>query len=154
MSANTRTRRRADVAEHLPDVYKHLVAIDALTKDVLGGALMELVKLRASYINGCAFCIDMHARDALRRGEESRRLFALAAWHEAPGLFTEAERAAFGLVDAVTRLGEHGVPDEVYDAAAEHHTERELAALIVATATINAYNRIGIARRAEVPPLR
>ena len=80
--------------------------------------MLELVKLRASMLNGCAFCVDMHSREALAAGESSRRLFAVAAWREAP-FFDERERAALALTDAVTRLGEHGVPDDVWDAGGE-----------------------------------
>ena len=112
--------------------------------------VLELVKLRASMLNGCAFCVDMHSRDALAAGESSRRLFAVAAWREAP-FFDERERTALALTDAVTRLGEHGVPDEVWDAAAKVWSEKELADLVVAIATINVWNRIAVTSRTEPP---
>lgn len=113
--------------------------------------MLELVKIRASMLNGCSFCVDMHTRDALDSGESTRRLFAVAAWREAP-FFTERERTALALTDAVTRLGEHGVPDDVWDAAAKVWSERELADLVMAIATINVWNRIAVTTRKQ-PPL-
>jgi alkylhydroperoxidase family enzyme len=102
-------------------------------------------------INGCAFCVDMHSRDALAAGEDSRRLFGVAAWHDAP-FYTERERAALALTDAVTRLGDDGVPDDVWNAAAKHFTEEELGNLLMAITTINVWNRLSISTRSE-PPL-
>ncbi|TDB89227.1 carboxymuconolactone decarboxylase family protein, partial [Micromonospora fluostatini] len=112
--------------------------------------VLHLVKLRASVLNGGAFCVDMHSRDALAAGGSSRRLFAVAAWHEAP-FFDERERAALALTDALTRLGDHGVPDEVWDAAARVWSEKEVADLVVAIATINVWNRIVAATRLQPP---
>src|SRR5438067_5492224 len=96
----------------LPDAYKKVAALEQHVKSKLDGELLELVKTRASMLNGCAFCIDMHTTDAVKAGEDPRRLFAVAAWRESP-FFTDAERAALALTDAVTRLGEEGVTDEV-----------------------------------------
>lgn len=97
--------------------------------------VLELVKLRTSILNGCAYCVDMHSRDALAAGEQSRRLFAVAAWREAP-FFDERERAALALTDAVTRLGEHGVSDEVWDTAVKHWSEDGVVNLVLAIGTI------------------
>ncbi|WP_067966911.1 carboxymuconolactone decarboxylase family protein [Nocardiopsis trehalosi] len=144
---------RVAAAKELPEVYAGIIAARDPLKEVLGATLFTLVELRASYVNGCAFCVDLHSRDALGRGEDARRLFALAAWREAPTLFTEAERAALALVDEVTRIGEHGVSDAVYAAVTAHYTDRETAALIVATGWINLLNRIGVATRMH-PPAR
>jgi len=105
--------------------------------------LAELVRIRASQLNGCAFCIDMHTRDALAGGDSQQRLFALAAWRESP-LFSERERAALSLTEAVTLIaGSHGL-DAAYEAAAEHFAADELAALLYAIVTINGWNRLAV----------
>ena len=109
---------------------------------------LELVHLRASQINGCSVCVDMHSRDAKKAGETDERLFAVAAWREAP-YFTDAERAALALTEAVTRLSDRAdpVPDEIWDEAARHYDEPALAALILAIATINVWNRLNVTTR-------
>jgi AhpD family alkylhydroperoxidase len=113
--------------------------------------LYKLIKLRASIINGCGFCVDMHSTEALQQGESSRRLFGVAAWREAAALFTERELAALALTDAVTRLGDDGVPDEVWDRAAQHFDKAELGNLLMAIATINVWNRLAISSRTDLP---
>jgi AhpD family alkylhydroperoxidase len=103
---------------------------------------LELIYLRASQINGCGVCVDMHARDASKAGESNERLFSVAAWRETP-YFTESERAALALTEAVTRLSDRAdpVPDDLYEEAARHFDDQELATLILAIATINVWNR-------------
>ena len=123
----------------------------------LGGAVakagvpprtVELMSLRASQINGCSVCIDGHPRIARKLGETDERLFAVAAWRDAP-YFTAAERAALALVEAVTRLADRPdpVPDEVWDEAARHYDEKALAGLVLAIASINVWNRLNVATR-------
>jgi AhpD family alkylhydroperoxidase len=109
---------------------------------------LHLVYLRASQINGCSFCIDMHCKDAKREAETDERLWAVAAWREAP-FFTDAERAALALTEAVTRLSDRAeaVPDDVYAQAAEHYDEASLAALILNIAMINLWNRLNVTTR-------
>jgi AhpD family alkylhydroperoxidase len=109
---------------------------------------LYLVHLRASQINGCSVCADMHSRELEQAGESSERINTLAAWRETP-YFSEAERAALALTEAATRLADRpdAVPDEVWEQAARHYTEEQLAALVVAIATINAYNRLNVATR-------
>ncbi len=127
-------------------------AILALGKSAKEGGVpartLDLVYLRASQINGCSVCVDMHARDAKKAGETDERLFAVAAWREAP-YFTEAERAALALTEAVTRLSDRPdpVPDEVWNEAARHYDEPALAALIIAIAVINVWNRLNVTTR-------
>lgn len=111
-------------------------------------SLYELVKIRASQINGCAFCIDMHTKDARALGETEQRIYALNAWREAP-FYSERERAALAFTEAITLLTDGHVPDEVYEAAAHHFEPRELSALIMVGATINAWNRIAVASRTQ-----
>ncbi|MBO4208967.1 carboxymuconolactone decarboxylase family protein [Micromonospora echinofusca] len=142
--------QRMNLAAVAPEAYRAVLGMESYVRGAVDHRLLELVKIRASVLNGCAFCVDMHTRDALAAGETSRRLFAVAAWREAP-FFDERERAALALTDAVTRLGEHGVPDDVWDTAAKHWSERELADLVVAIATINVWNRIAVSTRAQPP---
>jgi AhpD family alkylhydroperoxidase len=134
---------RLSFAKAAPDFYKQMSALDAHVAAHVDPVLYELVKLRASLINQCAFCIDMHSADALAAGESAARLFGLGAWRETP-LYTERERAALALTDAATRFGDHGVPDEVYVEAREHFDERELTYLVGAIAVINMWNRLAI----------
>ncbi|RZU77662.1 AhpD family alkylhydroperoxidase [Micromonospora kangleipakensis] len=141
---------RIDMAAVAPQAYQAVFGLEKYVQANVDHTVLELVKLRASMLNGCAFCVDMHSRDALAAGESSRRLFAVATWREAP-FFDERERTALALTDAVTRLGEHGVPDEVWDAAAKVWSEKELADLVVAIATINVWNRIGVTSHAQPP---
>jgi AhpD family alkylhydroperoxidase len=114
--------------------------------------LLELVKLRASMLNGCAFCVDMHSTDAIKASEDPRRLFAVSAWRESP-FFTPGERAALAMTDALTRLGDDGLPDDAFAEALAHHGEKGVADLAVAFATINVWNRLAITGHAQPPPL-
>ncbi|HEY8550805.1 MAG TPA: carboxymuconolactone decarboxylase family protein [Vicinamibacterales bacterium] len=110
-------------------------------------SLIELVKIRASQMNGCAYCIDMHTKDARAMGETEQRIYALNAWRETP-FFTERERAALEWTEAVTRVGDTHVPDEVYERVRKHFDEPELVALTFAVVTINGWNRLAVAFRA------
>ncbi|MFV2102671.1 carboxymuconolactone decarboxylase family protein [Micromonospora sp. LOL_024] len=139
-----------NVAEVAPQAFSAVMGLEKYVRANVDRPVLELVKLRASMLHGCAYCVDMHSRNALDSGESSRRLFAVAAWREAP-FFDERERTALALTDAVTRLGEHGVPDEVWDAAAKVWSERALADLVLAIATINVWNRIAVTFRNELP---
>ena len=113
-------------------------------------SLIELVKLRASQINGCAYCIDMHTKDARARGETEQRLYALSVWHETP-FYNEKERAALAWTEAVTQVSTSHVPDDVYEAARKHFTEKELVDLTAAIIAINGWNRIQVGFRAVHP---
>jgi AhpD family alkylhydroperoxidase len=112
----------------------------------LESALLELVKTRASQINGCAHCLDMHTKDARAHGETEQRLYALAAWQEAP-FYSDRERAALAWTEAVTRIGEDRVTDEVYAEARRHFGEKELVDLTLAIVAINGWNRLAVAFR-------
>jgi len=140
--SGTATARLA-VDELAPHINKAMNALDAAARKVsLEAPLLELVRARASQLNGCAYCVDAHSRDAIDGGDSPRRLFALPVWRETP-FFTARERAALELTEAATRLTEAGVSDEVYARAAAHFTDVELAELIWAIAVINAWNRLG-----------
>ncbi|MFF1411784.1 carboxymuconolactone decarboxylase family protein [Streptomyces sp. NPDC058289] len=138
---------RMQFAKLAPEFYKAAVALDAAAAKGLDPALVELVKLRASQINHCAFCIDMHSKDALAAGEDVERLLLLGAWEESRHFYTEKELAAIELTEAVTVLTDGFVPDEVYERAARHFEEKELAQVIALIAAINVWNRIGVTTR-------
>ncbi|WP_231974354.1 carboxymuconolactone decarboxylase family protein [Pseudonocardia sp. HH130630-07] len=135
---------------HVPDSYRALAALERSTRDdeALPHPIQELVRLRASQINGCGFCVDMHSHEAADAGERPERLYSVAAWREAPW-FTREERAALALTEAVTRLADNpeGVPDDVWDEAAAVFDERSLALVVTTIATINAWNRISVTTR-------
>jgi AhpD family alkylhydroperoxidase len=139
--------QRMRMDQVVPEAYHAVLGLEKYCHEHVDAALYELIKLRASVVNGCSFCTDMHSRDALAAGESSERLFAVAAWHDAV-CFTEKERAALALTDAVTTLGYGGVSDEVWAEATKHWSEEEVANLIMAIATINVWNRIAITTRA------
>lgn len=119
----------------------------ATMKGGVDGATLELIHLRASQINGCSFCVEMGARGAKKRGEADERLATVAAWREAP-YFSDEERAALALTEAVTRLADTtGVPDEIWGAAADHFDEQQLAAITLMIATTNMVNRVNVTVR-------
>jgi len=132
----------------VPDAMKSLQALGASTQQGLPDRLLELVHLRASQINGCSACVDMHPRLAKKAGETDERLFAVAAWRDTP-YFTDPERAALALTEALTRLSDRAdpVPDPIWNEAAKHFDEPALALLVLAIANINVWNRLNIAVR-------
>lgn len=130
------------------DVYQGMSAFQAAASEGLDPVLGELVKIRASQINQCAFCLDMHLTDARKIGISQLRLDLLAAWAESGALYTEREQAALALTEAVTVLTDGFVPDEVYERAAKHFEEPELARLIAQIVAINAWNRFQVTTRA------
>ncbi|MFI0355193.1 carboxymuconolactone decarboxylase family protein [Actinomadura sp. 9N407] len=129
--------------------YKALLALEkSLHDSSLPERTLNLIKLRASQINGCGLCVDMHAHEMRKTGETDERMWSVAAWREAP-YYTDEERAALALAEAATRIADNpaGVPDDVWNDAADHYDEETLAALITAIATINAWNRINVTIR-------
>jgi AhpD family alkylhydroperoxidase len=134
-------------AKLAPEVYKAMIKLDAAARQGVDPVLLELVKIRASQINHCAFCIDMHSKDALAAGESVERIIQLSAWEESQHFYTEKELAALALTEAVTVLTDGFVPDEVYETAAQHFDEAELARLIAAITVINTWNRFGVTCR-------
>jgi len=141
--------RMRNVATILPEAMEALQKLGrAAGKGGVPGRTIDLVQLRASQINGCSVCLDMHWREAREAGESDERLFAVAAWRDAPW-FSDAERAALALTEAVTRLADRDDPvrDEIWSEAARHFDEKGLAALMVAITAINAWNRLNVATR-------
>ncbi|WP_306746955.1 carboxymuconolactone decarboxylase family protein [Saccharothrix yanglingensis] len=134
---------RMNFAEVAPRAYKLMIALNTYTTEHVDHTLLELVKLRASVLNGCAFCVDMHTEDALKAGENPQRLFAVSVWRESR-FFSDTERVALELTDAVTRPGEHGVPDDLWERASKAFAEKELADLLALIISINGLNRLGV----------
>jgi AhpD family alkylhydroperoxidase len=139
--------QRADFYTASPEAVKALIALEvAVSKLGIDKPLLELIKLRASQINGCAFCVDLHTGDARKAGETERRLYAVPVWRETP-FFTERERAALAWTEALTLVSETHAPDADYETMREHFTEREIVDISLAIATINSWNRLAIGFR-------
>jgi AhpD family alkylhydroperoxidase len=142
-------KSRVDFTRISPQTLRPLLALGAQSEaSGLEHALLELVKMRASQINGCAYCLDMHSKDARADGETEQRLYLLPAWRET-SLYTERERASLAWTEAVTLVADGHVPDDVYDEVSRHFTEQELVALTFAVVAINGFNRLNIAFRVE-----
>jgi AhpD family alkylhydroperoxidase len=140
-------QERIHYAKVSPGAYHALLGLEKYLKECgLEESLLNLIKLRASQINGCAYCLDMHWKDLRAIGESEQRLYSLDAWQESP-YYSGRERAALAWTEAVTRVSETHVPDEVYQETKKYFNEKELADLTVAVAAINLWNRLGIAAR-------
>lgn len=139
---------RLEAQKASPAAFHAMLALEMFVRksSKLEPSLIELVKMRASQINGCAYCIDMHSKDARAEGESEQRLYALSAWRETP-FFTDRERAALAWTEAVTLVAEGHVPDAVYEEAQQRFSEEELVNLTIAVVTINGWNRLAVAFR-------
>ncbi|WP_243524992.1 carboxymuconolactone decarboxylase family protein [Bacillus pseudomycoides] len=130
-----------------PEGYKAMAGLEKyLMTTSIDETLKELIKIRASQINGCAYCIDLHTKDARKLGETEQRIYALNAWRETP-FFTEAERAVLALTESITLVAETHVPDEVYEEVRKYFEEKQVAEIIMQIVAINAWNRIGVSTR-------
>ena len=144
--------QRLSINDVDPGAYQAVLAMERYIR--AGGfepSLLSLVKIRASQLNGCAFCLDMHATEARAEGEAQRRLDVLAAWREAPGLFTEKEQAALALTEAVTLISAAGVSDDVWQQVTKHFDEKETVRLLMAINAINVWNRLAVATHQDLP---
>jgi len=140
---------RIEYAKVAPGAYRAMLGLEKYLHGCgLEEALLHLIKMRASQINGCAFCLDMHSKDARAGGETEQRLYLLDAWREAP-FYSERERAALAWTEALTLIVQGHVPDEVYDQARQHFSEEELVNLSLAVVAINGWNRLTISFRSE-----
>lgn len=148
---STKPAARMKIYKASPELYDAMMTLSNASAKDIDPTIGELVKIRASQINHCAFCLDMHTRDARKMGESEQRLALIAAWEEAGDLFTEREQAALALTEAITELSHGGVSDAVYARAAAAFTERELGQVISMAVTINAWNRINVAVKAPPP---
>lgn len=138
------TGDRINVHQADPKAYEPVIALERyIASTGLDQKLYHLIKMRSSQINGCHYCINMHSRDAMKLGETAQRLFLLDAWRETD-LFTPKERAVLALTEAMTKIADHHVPDDVYNEAAKQLTEKELVAVIMGVCAINTWNRIAI----------
>jgi AhpD family alkylhydroperoxidase len=138
---------RLDYAKIAPEGFKAMTGLEQYARHSgLEPVLLELMKIRASQINGCAFCLDMHSKDARVAGETEQRLYALSAWRETP-FFSERERAALAWTETVTRISENHVSDEAYESVRQHFSEKELVDLTLAIVAINGWNRLAISFR-------
>jgi AhpD family alkylhydroperoxidase len=144
-------QRRMNYVKAAPEVYQGLLALQAVVdKSGLEKPLLELVKIRASQINKCAYCLHMHTRDARKLGESEERIYLLEAWRESP-LYTERERAALAWTEALTLLPGHGAPDDVYAGLTAQFSEPEIVNLTLAIGAINMWNRFGVGFRLVHP---
>jgi AhpD family alkylhydroperoxidase len=142
--------KRIDYARVKRGAYEAMLGLERYVRNCgLDRRMIELVKLRASYINGCAYCVDMHSKDARAAGETEQRIYSVAVWRETP-FYSARERAALGWTEAVTLLGRDGVPDEVFDEARRHFSEEELVDLTMAIIVINGWNRLAVGLGADV----
>ncbi|HTU36057.1 MAG TPA: carboxymuconolactone decarboxylase family protein [Candidatus Acidoferrum sp.] len=140
---------RFSILTAAPGVYHAMLGLETYLKGSgLDDSLLDLMKLRASQINGCAYCIDMHWKDLVAAGEKEQRRYGLDAWRESP-YYSERERAALAWTEAVTNVRDGHVPDEVYEQAKKQFSDKELSDLTLAVAAINAWNRLAIASRAS-----
>jgi len=139
---------RASYQKAAPEVFQGMLALTSVVqKSGLAPGLLDLVNQRVSQINGCAYCLDMHSKDLRARGETEQRIYMLSAWREVPDLYNARERAALAWAEAVTRLTDQEVSDEVYDQARKEFSDKELAQLTLAVVAINGWNRLNVAFR-------
>jgi len=142
-------QQRLDAMKISPAAFKAMSGVQAyVDQSGLERPLLELIKIRASQINGCAFCLVMHTNDARKAGESDERMHLLNAWHEAP-VFTARERSALGWIEAVTLVAETRVPDAVYEETRRHFSEKEIVDLTMAAVAINSWNRVCVALRVQ-----
>jgi AhpD family alkylhydroperoxidase len=144
-------QQRLDYVSAAPEGYKAFGGVHKYVAKSLDESLVNLVYLRVSQINGCAYCVDLHTRDAIKAGESQRRLHNVVTWREAP-FFSERERAAFAWAESLTLVAKTGAPDADYDAVRQHFDDKELADLTYAIALMNAFNRLGVGFRKSPPP--
>ncbi|HEX7388254.1 MAG TPA: carboxymuconolactone decarboxylase family protein [Castellaniella sp.] len=144
--------QRLDIHAVDPEAYKPMMALEKYVHSgSLGEALIGLVKFRASQINGCAYCLDMHGDECRKAGVDQRKLDVLSGWHEAPALYSEREQAALALTEEVTRISEHGVSDATWLRAHKAFSEKELVQLLMGISAINVWNRLAITVHLDLP---
>ncbi len=143
--------KRININNVAPQAYKAMFALEGyLAKSEISRTLKELIKIRASQINGCAFCIDMHTKDALKNGETNQRIFLLSAWREAISFFTEEEQTVLAMTEEITHIHRAGLSNETYGKAVNIFNENQVAEIIMAIVTINAWNRIAVSTHQEI----
>lgn len=139
--------RRLNMASAFPEAYKKVGELDQIiSNSSLDTTLQELIKIRASQINGCAYCIDLHTKDARKKGETEQRIYAISVWKES-NFFTEKEKAVLALTEAVTLISEDQVPDSIYKNVESHFSKEEVSEILMAIIVINSFNRIAISTK-------
>lgn len=134
-----------------PKALKAMMGLNAYLSEIsISKTFKELIKIRASQINGCAYCIDMHTKDALKNGETPQRIFLLSAWEETEGIFTDEETVLLSIIEEVTLINQKGLTDVTYEKALQFFSENQIAQIIMAIITINAWNRIAISSHLQV----
>ena len=143
--------KRININTVEPHAYKAMLGLEAyLAQSEISKTIKELIKIRASQINNCAYCLAMHTKDALKYGENAERLFILSAWHEAETHFTEEEIVALKMTEEITQIAQNGLSNETYQRASKVFSEKQIAEIIMAIVTINAWNRIAISTKLEI----
>ena len=143
--------KRININEVAPQAFKAMFGLEGYLAQVsVSGALKELIKIRASQINHCAYCIDMHTKDALKRGETNQRIFLLSAWREAKKFFTEEEQTVLEMTEEITMIHQQGLTDATYQKALKYFNEIQIAEIIMVVVTINAWNRIAVSSHTQI----
>jgi AhpD family alkylhydroperoxidase len=144
-------QKRININISEPEALKAMLGLEKyLAKTGISKTLKELIKIRASQINGCAYCLDMHTKDALKYGESNQRIFILSAWKEATEFFTEEEQAALAMTEEITLIHQNGLSEETYRNALKVFSENQIAQLIMAIVTINAWNRMAVSTHLKI----
>ena len=151
LTKNKIMQKRININSAEPEALKAMMGLETyLSKVDISKSLKELIKIRASQINGCAYCIDMHTRDALKNGETEQRIFLLNAWREAGSIFSDEESSVLSIAEEVTLIHQQGLTDNTYSNALKYFTENQIAQIVIAVVTINAWNRIALSSHLQV----
>lgn len=143
--------KRIDIQALAPQAYKAMFGLESYLAQVsISKTLKELIKIRASQINNCAYCIDMHTKDALKNGETHQRIFLLSAWREARKFFTEKEQCVLEMTEEITLISQQGLSEDTYQKAVKHFSGTEVAEIIMVVVTINAWNRIAVSSHTQI----
>lgn len=143
--------KRININKTAPQAYKAMMGLEMYLANVeISKTLKELIKIRASQINNCAYCIDMHTKDALKNGETNQRIFLLSAWKEAKSFYTEEEQAVLVMTEEITMISQKGLSEEAYENASKFFSETQIAEIIMTIVTINAWNRIAVSTHLQV----
>jgi AhpD family alkylhydroperoxidase len=143
--------KRININKNEPQAFKAMLGLEGyLAQSEISKTIKELIKIRASQINGCAYCLDMHTKDALKYGETAERIFLISAWHEAEKFFTEEERIALKMTEEITLISQNGLTEETYQKAKSVFSQKQIAEIIMAIVTINSWNRIALSTKLEI----
>ncbi|ABQ06747.1 carboxymuconolactone decarboxylase family protein [Flavobacterium johnsoniae] len=144
-------QKRLNIKQAAPDALKAMIGLESyLSKISISKTAKELIKIRASQINGCAYCINIHTQDAVKNGETNQRIFLLSAWREAGDIFTEEEKAVLAITEEITLIHQQGLSDQTYSSAVHFFSEKQIADIITAVITINLWNRVVLSTRLPI----